>query len=965
MFQLGAHGSISYLISPTISTSVRSMSFWYHMHGITVGTLSVQALVRGEWVSTGWSVTGQRHVQQSDRWLPGELALPRTKRVRFAGSSDGHSFGDVAIDTVSFSTKLYVAPVYTCTCANGEAAIGSSCTKDKASICASCDPGFTKGKSGIDCVKSDPTCNFDNSDVQLHSGHTPPWLICGWTESGKSVDQTMSSWTRGDRAIVSTTGPSKPHSGKFFMYLKPGRFDNVGDTSYLTSPKLGAGSRSLSFFYSMYGKSTGTLAVEAKVGGQWDNGYWTVKDTNVTVSKNSSCNVTLAATMSMLNFKDCKAAIKGQDSCWDRVNWAMANGIPQNPKLYPGLSTSSSFSDVQCELSQWTATHGKTGGDCYGFTPCNMTSGRCKSVVPPPPLPAARTVKLDGHAHVSRCGLVLDGDGDRAVVDSFDYASDGDYALGFWFSKDKCTSNAWEYMYSHNAHSGSIESSTNPGINIYLACKASYMRAAIVGDKAELIAFDYDVHGAASFSPVTARWVHVVLSVSNTGLTFYVDGNSAFSSKVTVPFTVYWGMLNIISGAGSRTADLSTFTQHYLGSTLKTKLHIGARTDVHKDRHTVGTIANVQVATTSICASAVLSWFRAGHAQLTDLGCVASTWVSTGWREVIAGNWTATGWTVTGQQHTTSLQWSRAELSLPAGTDRLRFVGSKGNGQQGSIAVDTVVVSTSVSAPATKCSCANGVALLGPACKGATSNCASCNDGYAPAGSAPLGQPGSMCAVFSAACAFDTDDAICGWTESGQKHWKRGTWTDTGRTGADQAHSGKFFMFLETSLGHPQDLSYLTSAAVPLAAQSMQFFYHMYGSAIGSLSVEVKVNGTWTGSGWYRQGQQHRASTDKWTAAFLTLPAWTTQVRFVGTRGYGVTGDISLDSVTFTFNSCPAPLVPVSTACIVPPTCTCDNGTAAVGLPQCLRDKEQACVSCDEHFGVPNAPAVRPAAAAA
>ena len=78
------------------------------------------------------------------------------------------------------------------------------------------------------------------------------------------------------------TGPSKAHSGNYFMYLKPSSFGNQGDKSYLTSPKLPAGTSSMSFYYHMYGKDIGSLAVEAKIGGKWSNGHWILHTHNKT-----------------------------------------------------------------------------------------------------------------------------------------------------------------------------------------------------------------------------------------------------------------------------------------------------------------------------------------------------------------------------------------------------------------------------------------------------------------------------------------------------------------------------------------------------------------------------------------------------------------------------------------------------------------------------------------------------------
>jgi hypothetical protein len=75
------------------------------------------------------------------------------------------------------------------------------------------------------------------------------------------------------------------------------------------------------------------------------------------------------------------------------------------------------------------------------------------------------------------CGLILDGDGDRATVPHFDYADDGSYTYSFWMTKETCTGNSWEYIYSHNKHGGSIAASDNSGINTFLSCGNGYIRS--------------------------------------------------------------------------------------------------------------------------------------------------------------------------------------------------------------------------------------------------------------------------------------------------------------------------------------------------------------------------------------------------------------------------------------------------------------------------------------------------------
>jgi hypothetical protein len=161
-----------------------------------------------------------------------------------------------------------------------------------------------------------------------------------------------------------------------------------------------------------------------------------------------------------------------------------------------------------------------------------------------------------------------------------------------------------------------------------------------------------------------------------------------------------------------------------------------------------------------------------------------------------------------------------------------------------------------------------------------------------------------------ASCNFEAN--TCGWTESGKNAWTRGSRTPSSGTGASNAHDGKYFMFLETSNGRTGDASYLVSPKLSSSARSMTFYYHMYGKTMGILSVEANVPGRalrWA-TLWSKHGQQHSTQTHSWSSGSVGLPAGIDRVRFKGTKGSSYTGDMAVDSVTFSTSAAPVPSTP-------------------------------------------------------
>ena len=104
-------GTRSFLTSPCLNISSVSgpkLSYWYHMHGASMGSLTLEVLVGANWIAVD-SLVGQQHVVQSDPWLrrivdvSGYSAM---SQFRFVGTRGTSFTGDMAIDDI----QIYQGP---------------------------------------------------------------------------------------------------------------------------------------------------------------------------------------------------------------------------------------------------------------------------------------------------------------------------------------------------------------------------------------------------------------------------------------------------------------------------------------------------------------------------------------------------------------------------------------------------------------------------------------------------------------------------------------------------------------------------------------------------------------------------------------------------------------------------------------------------------------------------------------
>ncbi|NVK27205.1 MAG: right-handed parallel beta-helix repeat-containing protein [Flavobacteriia bacterium] len=114
--------------------------------------------------------------------------------------------------------------------------------------------------------------------------------------------------------------------------------------------------------------------------------------------------------------------------------------------------------------------------------------------------------------------------------------------------------------------------------------------------------------------------------------------------------------------------------------------------------------------------------------------------------------------------------------------------------------------------------------------------------------------------------------------------------------------AGGGYMFLETSssgtdAGLVSPMIEMSSLTTP----TLSFAYHMYGAAMGTLSVDIWNGSMWVMDAWTLSGQQQTAGSDPWIMASVPLAAFvgdTIQIRFRGNRTTTFTSDMSIDDVS-------------------------------------------------------------------
>lgn len=128
--------------------------------------------------------------------------------------------------------------------------------------------------------------------------------------------------------------------------------------------------------------------------------------------------------------------------------------------------------------------------------------------------------------------------------------------------------------------------------------------------------------------------------------------------------------------------------------------------------------------------------------------------------------------------------------------------------------------------------------------------------------------------------------------------------TDTGNTGPVGAPDGSQYLYLECHDSSVQYKTAMVECSFNLSfveTAEMTFDYHMYGTQIDYLSVDVYDGSTWTSNVWNRTGQQHTSSEQTWSKASIDLSAFAgnaaVTVRFRGKQKQWHAADMAIDDV--------------------------------------------------------------------
>ncbi len=151
------------------------------------------------------------------------------------------------------------------------------------------------------------------------------------------------------------------------------------------------------------------------------------------------------------------------------------------------------------------------------------------------------------------------------------------------------------------------------------------------------------------------------------------------------------------------------------------------------------------------------------------------------------------------------------------------------------------------------------------------------------------------------------EDGLEDWAQSQDDDfdWSRNTLTtSTSSSGPDSAADGHWYVYAEGHVANAPNKSAYLECLFDLSnvtGATLSFDYHMFGSYIDYLAVDVHDGTTWTTGVWIEDGPVHTASDDPWSNAEVDLSAYAGRsavtLRFRTKKNYWHSSDAAIDNI--------------------------------------------------------------------
>ncbi|MEJ2422949.1 MAG: putative Ig domain-containing protein [Candidatus Thiodiazotropha sp.] len=679
----------------------------------------------------------------------------------------------------------------------------------------------------------------------------------GWVNVSSGDNK---NWTRDSAGTPSSnTGPSTGSGGSsYYVYLETssGTAYTAGDTAILLGPAVSGRVIHFKFDYHMYGSNTGTLAVDVLSGGVWVDGVWSISGQQQSSSAAAYTTKELDLSgydVSQIRFRAIAAGGYMGDMAIDNVEISTAASGPVAPEFVSDPLTKPEARENRAYAESLAADAVDVNGDSLTF---RKVSG-----------PAWLTVAADG----GLSGTPLASD---IGLNSFEVeVSNGQFSSRGTLEIEALDSSAPQVLSNSDFENGLGEwhNVTN-------------------GDNKDWV---LDSYGTPS---------------SGTGPSTGADGST---------FYVY---LETSSGAAFNAGDSAVLEGPPISGS-------GIQLDFHY------------------------------HMFGSNMGTLSV--------DVLSANvWVNDVWSISGQQQASnSAPYATARVDLSGyNVSQIRFRATAIGGFQGDMAIDNLVISNLAQSPVPPQFLADPIAkpdakalqpysesiaadarddngdpltfslISGPAWLsvspdgtlsgtplpeniGLNAFTVEVSDGeFSSAGTLEVFVQDSNAPVVLSITDFES--GMGDWrstTVGDNKEWIRDSGgTPSSNTGPTTGGDGsQFYAYLETSFGFAYtsgDTAILEGPVLSSANIELTFQYHMYGSNMGSLSVDVLTAGGWVQDVWRKAGQQHMSGTESYTMEQVDLGGYdVNQIRFRAEAVGGNMGDMAIDNIAIksTTNSTP------------------------------------------------------------